>query len=378
LGDLVCSKCNARYSLNDKRWRCDCGGYLNIEFDAEINIEKIGSRAPTMWRYKEAIPLDDYSNIVSFNEGFTPLTQCDIYSKKAFLKLDYLFPSGSYKDRGASVLISKAKEAGVDHLIEDSSGNAGCAVASYAAKADIGCDIYVPQDTSAAKLSQIQAYGADLHMVSGSRSDTSDAALKAAEHYYYASHTWNPFFLQGTKTFAYEIWEQLNFNAPDILFIPTGNGTLLIGAYIGFCDLKNNHLIKNMPKFIAVQSENCAPVYKLFKENLSYVPEINNRPTIAEGIAINKPLRGRQIAEVISKTNGDIVTVSDDEIKKSLVYLSKIGLYVEPTSASVVAAFSKYKTNSSDITILPLTGNGLKSNEKILHILKEIENEQHS
>ena len=371
MGNLICSKCGAKYSLSDKRWRCNCGGYLNIEFDAEIDIEKIRSRAPTMWRYKEAIPLDDYSNAVSFNEGFTPLTQCDIYSKKALLKLDYLFPSGSYKDRGASVLISKAKELGINHLIEDSSGNAGCAVASYAAKAQIECDIYVPQNTSAAKLSQIRAYGANLHKIPGSRSDTSDAALKSAGRYYYASHTWNPFFLQGTKTFAYEIWEQLGFKTPDILFIPTGNGTLLIGAYTGFCDLKNNHLIKNIPKLIAVQSENCAPLYKLFKESLSYVPEIDNRSTIAEGIAINKPLRGKQIADIINETNGDIITVSDDEIKKSLIYLSKLGLYIEPTSASAVAAFSKYKMSGGDIAVLPLTGSGLKSNEKILRILEE-------
>ncbi|MEM9982561.1 MAG: pyridoxal-phosphate dependent enzyme, partial [Bacteroidota bacterium] len=153
---------------------------------------------------------------------------------KIHLKLDFLFPTGSYKDRGASVMISKVKELGIDKVVQDSSGNAGASVAAYCAKAGIACDIYAPKCTSQAKLTQIKMYGATLHLIDGTREDTAQAALEAAQKSYYASHCWNPYFFQGTKTFAFEIAEQMGWKAPDTVILPAGNGTLLIGAYIGF------------------------------------------------------------------------------------------------------------------------------------------------
>jgi len=152
-----------------------------------------------MWRYREAIPVSEDKSIVTFDEGFTPLIPLDFGTRTVWIKQDHLFPTGSYKDRGASVLVSKIKELGVPRVVEDSSGNAGCAIAAYCAKAKVRCRIFVPQDTSPGKLAQIQSYGAELNKIPGSREDTARAAFRAAEKDYYASHSWNPFFFQGTK-----------------------------------------------------------------------------------------------------------------------------------------------------------------------------------
>ena len=199
------------------------------------------------------------------NEGFTPLEEIAFDGNRTLMKIDYLFPTGSYKDRGATVLMSKMKEWGVQKVVEDSSGNAGSAIAAYCAKAGIECEIYVPQYTSSEKTVQIQAYGATLRKVQGSRERTAEVAMEAASKIPYASHCWNPFFLHGTKTFAFEVWEQMDWKAPDVLVLPIGHGTLFLGAYIGFKELKEAGMIKRIPRLVGVQSASCAPLYRAFK-----------------------------------------------------------------------------------------------------------------
>ncbi|MGC8503108.1 MAG: threonine synthase [Desulfurella sp.] len=366
---LLCNKCGKKYSMNESVWQCECSGLLDIDFKAILNFNEIKRRPPTMWRYREAIPIENDINIVSFNEGFTPIVDYSTSSGNVLLKLDYFFPTGSYKDRGASVLISKANEIGVKKVIEDSSGNAGCAIAAYCAKAKIECEIYVPQDTSIAKLTQVKAYGAKLNIVNGNRLQTAQKALQDAKNTYYASHTYNPFFFQGTKTLAFEVFEQLNDSIPDYIFIPTGNGTMFIGVYLGFMDLAQNGYIDNLPKLIAIQSENCAPIFKQYKENLKAPQKVEEKYTLAEGIAINEPIRSNQIIDIIKKTNGDVITVNEQEIKDALIRLSLDGFYIEPTSASALAGFLKYKPCGKSLVVL--TGFGLKSNDKIQKIISE-------
>jgi threonine synthase len=365
---LVCTSCRAAYPLNDPRWRCECGGLLEVRFRARFDKKKIARRKPTMWRYREAIPVAGDDHVVSFEEGMTPLVPVDLGPGELLLKLEQLFPTGSYKDRGASVLISKAKEMGVSRVVEDSSGNAGCAIAAYAARAGIECEILVPESTSPGKLAQILFYGAALRRIPGSREDTAKAALAAAQNAYYASHSWNPFFFQGTKTFAYEVWEQMGCRAPDALLLPTGNGTLLIGSCIGFRELKENGLIDRIPRHIAVQAENCAPLLAMFRDGLDSVPAIETRETIAEGVAIAAPVRGKEIVDIVRETGGEILAVSDAEVEEALMLLGRKGLYVEPTSALPVAAFLRYPRVRSGVVVVPLTGHGLKANEKMLKI----------
>jgi threonine synthase len=301
-------------------------------------------------------------------EGFTPLEEILFDGNRAFVKLDYLFPTGSYKDRGATVLMSKMKEWGVQKVVEDSSGNAGSAIAAYCAKAGIGCEIYVPQDTSREKTGQIQAYGATLRKVRGSRERTAGVAMEAASKIPYASHCWNPFFLHGTKTFAFEVWEQMGWKAPDVLVLPIGHGTLFLGAYIGFKDLKEEGMIKRIPRLVGVQSASCAPLYRAFQRGWTEPRPIERKETVAEGIAIAEPVRGRQILEAIQQTDGEILAVTEKEIGMALKEIGRKGHFVEPTSAATIAGLKKYlkKKNRRETVVSTLTGTGLKSVGKML------------
>jgi len=369
---LVCRECRAKYSSEAPVWKCRCGSLLDIEFNAVFNIEIIEKRKMTMWRYREAIPLKEDKNIVSFDEGFTPLIPVHISGRPVLIKQDHLFPTGSYKDRGASIIISKVKELGIKEVVEDSSGNAGCAIAAYCAAAGINCNIFVPDDTTSGKLSQIELYGAKLTKICGSREDTAIATLKRAEKIYYASHTWNPFFLQGTKTFAFEVCEQLGWKAPDTIVLPVGNGTLLLGTYNGFTELVHAGVIDKIPRLIAIQSENYAPLFRAFKDNSvekSFV--IGPESTLAEGIAISNPIRGEEIIEAVKKSNGDFITVSEFEIMKALKVIGKKGFCIEPTSAAAIAGVYKYLQRESlkETIVSVFTGHGLKASEKISKIL---------
>ena len=369
---FVCVSCKKEYPLTQPRWKCECGSLLDIKFTPYFDKEKIKQRKPDMWRYREALPLENDNNIISFGEGFTPLTAFKIGGKKILIKQDHLFPSGSYKDRGAAVMVSKLCEWGVQKVVEDSSGNAGCAVAAYCARAGIQCDIYVPAENSAAKLVQISSYGARLYKIPGTREDTAAAVLLAAEQDFYASHSWNPFFFQGTKTFAFEVCEQLGWKAPDVVILPAGNGTLLLGASIGFNELFQAGVINRLPRIIAVQSGNCAPLSKAFKSQNGKIPSATPKDTLAEGIAIASPVRGQQILHAVRQSGGSFITVSEEEIKDSLLEMFKTGAFIEPTSAAVTAAVKKYAQSAShqELIVSVFTGHGLKAADKILKLLK--------
>ncbi|NWF50308.1 MAG: threonine synthase [Ignavibacteriaceae bacterium] len=346
---------------------------LDISYFSNFDLKNIRREEPTLWRYRHVIPIREDSNIVSFNEGFTPLSKINIEGKQVFVKEDFLFPTGSYKDRGASVLISKAKELGIKKVIQDSSGNAGCSIACYAAKAKIECDIYVPSDTAPAKLAQIQMYGANVIKVEGTREETAHAAFLAAKNNYYASHVWNPFFFQGTKTFSFEVCEQLNWKNPDTVVLPAGNGSLLIGAYIGFSELFYSGIIPAVPKIIAVQSKFCAPLYEAFRNRTDNIPKVIQGKTLAEGIAINSPARGKQILGCVKKTGGKILVVDEEQIISALFEMGNQGYYIEPTSAAVIAGLKDYlsESDSDELIISVFTGTGLKSSDKIIKLLLE-------
>jgi threonine synthase len=202
------------------------------------------------------------------------------------LKLDYLCPTGSYKDRGSAVMPGKLKEWGVTELVEDSSGNAGASIAAYAAVAGVKPQIFVPESTSAGKASQIAMYGATLVKVPGSRSDAAAAAWDAASRIFYGSHNWSPYFLAGLKTAAYEIAEQMAWDPPDWIVTPAGGGGLLTGLYLGFRDLLEAGLIRRIPRLAEIQSARCDPIYKAWAEGRSDIPGTRPVPTAAEGIAV--------------------------------------------------------------------------------------------
>jgi threonine synthase len=352
-----------RYPLDEPRWRSDSGGVLSLAIPGFWNPDDLGHREHSMWRYRESLPIQDEQNILTMGEGFTPLLTWNRRGKKIWIKQEHLFPTGSYKDRGAAVLISKVKELGIRQVVQDSSGNAGCAIAAYCGRAGIACDIYVPADTSPAKLMQIRSYGARMHLIPGSREDTAAAALDAARKKYYASHCWNPFFLHGTKTFAYEIWEQLGQRGPDALVLPVGNGTLLLGAYIGFTDLIQRGLIDKLPKLIGVQSGHCAPLATAFQQHATQPALIEKLPTLAEGIAIATPVRGAEILAAVRDSGGYFITVDETEILSTHRALALQGFYVELTAAAAIAGLDHYLelVVETETIVSVFTGHGLKS-----------------
>ena len=323
----------------------------------------IRSRAPSLWRYREALPIDDDASIISFQEGFTPLLHVRFGSRSVRIKQDQLLPTGSYKDRGAAVLVSKTKELGIREVVEDSSGNAGSSIAAYCAAAGIRCHIFVPEATSPAKTRQIEAYGARLHKIPGNREDCARAAKIAAESMYYASHVWNPFFLHGTKTFAYEICEQMGWRVPDTVILPVGNGTLLLGAWIGFRNLRKAGITSSLPRLIAVQAQNCAPLARAFHAKSGDIACIETTKTIAEGIAIARPARGAQILEAVRDSHGDFITVDEHEIVQAHQEMAHRGFFIEPTAAACIAGVKKYLPLSppDEDIVSVFTGHGLKA-----------------
>lgn len=372
--EYCCHACNRTYPVDTLRYQCDCGGVLNLKKEMTIfPRDEISGRSSTLWRYREAIPVVDDASIVSLGEGMTPLVPFDDPGRGHYMKLDFIAPTGSYKDRGASVLLSKLVELGVREVVEDSSGNAGAAVAAYSARAGIGCTIYCPASTSKGKLAQISAYGARLKLIEGNRAATTEAVLEAAETTYYASHNWNPFFLEGTKTVAFEIAEQLGWSAPDHVICPIGFGSVYLGLYIGFGELYTEGIVEKMPRLLGVQSAACAPIYVAYSENGRVKRASQTYETLAEGIAAEYPIRGEMILEARRETDGAFTVVSEEDIKSGIRVLAARGIYVEPTSAVVVKAFDSFVEEGvigrGDTVVSILTGSGLKATEKLMKIL---------
>lgn len=372
---LICSECGRRFSPNERVFNCICDGVLEVA-DKKVSfpLEKIRKRGHSIWRYREAITIESDKNIVSFEEGFTPLVPMKFKDFEVLAKLDFLFPTGSFKDRGSSVMVSKLKEIGVKKIMDDSSGNAGASISAYSAKAGISCEIFCPAYASGGKITQIQYYGAKLNRISGTREDVEKAAMKRAKNVYYASHNLNPYFLEGTKTLAFEIAEQLGWNSPDNIICPCGNGGVYLGLFIGFRELMEQGVVKKMPRLLGVQSFACPPIYNAYKKKAdSPEPFTQTLETIAEGVCLAKPARGKLILKAMKKTKGRFEIANDDEVIKALKILASEGIFVEPTSAIVVPALEKFERKGvirkEEKTVLVLTGSGLKATETLSKIL---------
>jgi threonine synthase len=270
-------------------------------------------------------------------------------------------------------MVSILRHQSVTRLLEDSSGNGGAAIAAYAAAGALAAKILVPAHTPQDKTAQMRAYGAEVELIPGTRQDVSDAAARQAARIFYAGHNWQPLFLQGTKTLAYELWEDLGFNAPHNVIIPTGAGSNVLGCDIGFGELLRRGEIARLPRLFAAQPANCAPLHASFIAGSGDFVPTEIRPTIAEGASIAKPVRAREVLAALRRSGGATVAVSEAEIEKALFGLSRIGLYVEPTSALAAAAFTRLLERAviqpRETTVLVLTGSGLKATRRILELL---------
>lgn len=361
------------FPLAIPRWRSDEGNPLLITPLPGLTPTDIDRDARSLWRYRRAFPFGPEVAPITLGEGCTPLIERRIDGTRAFLKLEWFAPTGSFKDRGASVMLSGLRAQGIDAVLEDSSGNGGAAIAAYAAAGGMRAKILVPAATSAAKTVQMKAHGAEIELVPGSRQDCADAALRQAERIFYASHNWHPFFLHGTKTLAYELWEDLGFQAPDNVIIPCGAGSNVLGCEIGFSELLRAGAIDRIPRLFAVQPANVAPIAAAFLAGSDEPVACEIAPTIAEGTAIAKPIRLREVLGALRACEGGAVTVTENEIEAALLSLARIGIYVEPTCATAAAALAKLHVagtiGAEQCTVLVLTGTGLKATARIAGLM---------
>ncbi|MEI7711007.1 MAG: pyridoxal-phosphate dependent enzyme [Rhodospirillales bacterium] len=337
-----------------------------------IGCADIDTATRSLWRYRAAFPMRTDAPI-SMGEGCTPLIPRSLHGTDVHLKCEWFMPTGSFKDRGASVMLSFLKAQGVTHVLEDSSGNGGAAVSAYAAAGGMRATIMAPDSTSPAKTVQMRAHGADVELIPGNRQATSDAAVARAETTFYASHNWHPFFLHGTKTLAYELWEDLGFRAPDNIITPCGAGSNVLGCEIGFAELLRAGQIDRMPRIFAAQPENCGPIAAAFLAGSNTLLPAATRATIAEGTAIAQPLRLREVLGALRETNGGAVHLAEAEIVRATLDLAALGIYVEPTAAQAAAALAKLLASGAiapeQTTVLVLTGSGLKATPRIAEIL---------
>jgi threonine synthase len=362
----------ARYPLDQPRWRGDSGGHLNLGEAPGLKRAEIDTGVNSLWRYRHAL-LVEAKGAVTLGEGWTALVPDRWEGVPVAMKLEYLMPSGSFKDRGMTVMVSYLRSRGVTHVLEDSSGNAGASLSAYCAAAGMRCRVLVPETASYPKIAQIAACGAEVVTIKGSRQDVADAALTMSREIFYASHNWQPFFAEGTKTLAYELWEQLGFRAPDNVVVPVGYGANVLGCDRGFSELLRNGEISRMPRLFGVQAANCAPYHVAFQAGVDHFIPAPVRPTIAEGIASSKPTRMREVLAPVRASGGAIVAVSEEEIVRALGMLARAGYYVEPTSAAAAAGLSQLIARSMvkprETTVLVLTGSGLKASEQIGKLL---------
>lgn len=341
-------------------WRCtNCEGVLDFEEYPTFIASLIQEDDFTLWRYAQWLPTEKQ---FSLGEGMTPLVETTIDGQRLLAKLEYLNPTGSYKDRGTVTMMNHIAAQGVTEVVEDSSGNAGASVAAYSSAMGIKARIYVPESGSPAKKGLIKAFGGTLMEIAGAQHAKTEAAMEAAKETPYASHAWSPYFVLGQMTVAFEVWEQTRGNLPDIVVTPLGHGGLFLGFARGFELLHEASLIDKLPKMVAVQSEHCDPIVQAWQQGLNVPPRIQSSKTVADGIIVDVPVRGKEVLAQIRKTGGAAFNVTDEQVIDARDKLAKQGLIAEPTSATTIAALPQINRHFGDNQriLVALTGNGLK------------------
>ena len=367
---LECYVCSAHYALDDDRWKCSCGGALDVRGTPMFTQASLANRPPNFWRYREALGLPTDMAAVSLGEVMTPLLPITFREYKFTLKLEQYLPSGSYKDRGVAVCVTQMAAQEVNAVHEDSSGNAGASTAAYAARGGMRAEIYVPASASTSKINQIRMYGAKCRLVPGPRQQSTIEAQKPNEKSRYIGHSWSPFFACGVKSVAYEIAEQTNWDPPDWVVTPAGGGGLVLGMVDGFGDLLEAGYIKKIPKILAVQSALCAPIYDAWSNGATSVTRVSPQPTVAEGLALSDPSRGDQVLEAIRRNNGRMAKVTEQELMSVWSEMAGLGVFVEPTSAVAGAAAWQAKRDGTigedESVLVIITGHGLKAKDTIV------------
>lgn len=361
--EFVCGKCGGKTPTTTLAPACACGGLFDLSAPVPAWDPALIDRSCwNIFRYRAFMGLEGEAwRRVTMGEGMTGSIPFD---GDVRLKMDFMTPTLSFKDRGAAVLVAHMAEIGVRACVQDSSGNAGVAVAAYGARAGIACEIYVPEGTSPKKIAMIEAFGAKAVVVPGTRDHCAEVCRERVfrDGLYYANHVFNPFFYEGTKTYIYELFEELG-RMPENIFIELGNGTLFIGAVIALEHLLDSGAIDHFPQVIAIQAENCAPFAETVRRGLAEIASIVPRPTMAEGIAIGVPARGKEILGMIRRHGIRVVTAPEEGILPARAALARRGVYAEHTTAAALAAYWKYcdEWGRTPDSVLSMCSAGIKS-----------------
>ena len=378
LTHLDCTRCDQRYEPGRVYTVCSCGAPLYPRYDLaraarEMRPGHLALREPTMWRYREVLPLGDADAKVSLGEGFTPLLPAPrlgarLRLPRLLIKEEGGNPTGSFKARGLAVAVSMAKALGATDVCLPSAGNAGSALAAYAAAAGLKAHVFLPRDIAKLFVMETEAYGAHVEMVDGLITDAGRVcAAQAKEHGWYECATLKePYRVEGKKTMGYEIAEQLDWTLPDAILYPTGGGTGLVGMWKAFAEMETMGFVgAKRPRMFAVQAEGCAPIVKAFQEGREDAPLWEGATTHAHGLRVPKALGDFLILRGVRESRGAAIAVSEAEIVAGVKEAAAAeGLFMAPEGGACVAAARKLHANGSltpdDVVVLFDTGTGYK------------------
>lgn len=384
-----CIKCGAEFPSNKLINFCsECGSIVEFQLDydyiaSRVTKSKLQLRDFNMWRYREFIPIEDFSHIVTLSEGGTPLIKSRklgglLGLKNLYLKLDFLNPTGSFKDRGASAAASRAVELKISTMVGFSTGNAGVAQAAYAAAAGLNSIVFVPNTASIEKIASMMIYGSRVVVVDGTFDDAGRIAREVSHKmgWMYNGGVINPVRHEGKKTLAYEICEQLDWSAPNWYVQSVGVGTAAIGVYKGFRELLNLGWIERGVKIGCVQAEGCAPMARAFKAGLEEISPVTNPSTIASAIAVGNPAGWPLLRRAVLESDGSIESVGDDDILEAYKLLARTeGIYAEPAGAAPISFVKKLKEegsiDSSELIVCVISGVGLKDTKTTVKVVGE-------
>ncbi len=360
---INCTNCHEPYPDQGVPYRClKCGRLFDFSVPPPYDPACIEPSQPGIWRYQHSFGLSEEAPVISLGEGNTPLVWGQLFGQQVAFKCEYLNPTGSFKDRGSVLILSFLLGRGAKAAAEDSSGNAGASFAAYAARAGLPARIYIPDSASGPKRQQIEAYGAEVVRIMGSRLNAGEAARKSVDAdpaLAYGSHAYLPFNLPGYATAAYELVEQLG-GTPGTVVLPAGQGGFLLGLGRGFAALQQAGVIERQPRLVGVQARACAPLWAISNYGQAGLAWVAEGPTLAEGIRVRNPLRGDAVLRLLAENSGLILAVDEEEILPGRDLLARQGLYVEPTSAVVVGAINQIIGKTPEPLVAVLTGSGLK------------------
>jgi threonine synthase len=371
---LRCFNCHTQYPTQTTNYRCEkCGGLLEVSFQISGRKTPWKKRSLSVWKYRELLPLDNDQFITTLSEGGTGLHHCprlgrEIGLKRLYVKNEGENPTGSFKDRGMTVALSKARELGKRKVVCASTGNTAASLAAYSARAGLRCIVIIPKGKVAAgKMLQVMIHGASIFQVSGDFDEAMRAVVSLTEHRkgFYLMNSLNPFRLEGQKTLAYEVCDQLDGETPDSLVLPVGNGGNISAIWKGFSEFRTLGVTKTRPRMIGVQAENAAPIAKAVRRKEDRIQPVTDPRTIASAIRIGSPVNWTKVLPAINESHGTAETVSDKEILEAQRDLaSKEGIFVEPASAASIAGLKKSRDagriDPSDLVVCVTTGHGLK------------------